>query len=124
MKNRFIVVLLFISTLILGLSCSYYSIEGEWLIRITYVSQNNSGTTEQYTLLFNKKGEVYKNGVHYGNFSRRANNRFKFFSKDRKVVFYAEFEDRNTIKGEALHIPNDSMFANWTATRIKSTSRN
>jgi hypothetical protein len=124
MRNLLPTLIILTATPLLFTTCAVYPISGDWDVELTYISvdtQNEpvetNGLSERFSLTFDKKGQVFKNGTLYGTYSRRANNRFKFFSQDRKIVFYAAFDGRHTLKGETLHIPNDHIFANWNAAR-------
>lgn len=116
MKNSYFISIVALA-LIVTLSCAPTFLRGEWRVQITYLASDNTTSQERFVLRFDKEGNVYKNNKFYGRYEFRANKRFKFFSQDRKLVFYGELISKNRIEGEGLHIPNDQIFARWTGER-------
>ncbi len=116
MKYKKSSIILIFLTLVLS-ACSKPSVLGEWQTEMTYTASDNTTSMERLTLRFDKDGKVYKNGQFYGQYDRKGRKRVKFFSKNRKLVFYGSFTNRHTIEGRGLHIPNDQLFAKWTAKR-------
>lgn len=118
MKSKKLVLwLTFVTWLFHLSSCSRPSHLGEWQVEMVFTASDNTSSRERLTLRFDEDGKIYKNGKHYGLYKRLSRKRIKFFSHDRKLVFYGQFTRRGTIEGQGLHIPNDQIFASWTARR-------
>ncbi len=117
MKTFIIPVAVLLLLLISTMSCAPYPLTGDWIVDMTFLASDNTSSSERFILRFEKSGKLYKNNKVYGAFEKRANNRIKFFSQDRKLVFYGQFINKNRIEGEGLHVPNDQKFAKWTALR-------
>jgi len=111
------VLLTFFVACIFFSACSQTNLLGDWQTKMVYIHSDNSTTTEQFILTFKSNGQVYKNQKLYGQYERRADKRIKFHSQNRELVFYCEFINKNELKGEGVHIPNDTLFAHWTAQR-------